>query len=157
MINVANNILQNMISYFWQPNMDSRYRYNMNDNSSPIRPWKEIDKEKALSLDNIMILRTKENEIDYYNVTMYGLRQDNCDKRILLSSGNDEIALIDTLVESNLEMERMPIKRKMTIEEIDSYNSYLEDGNYHECLRILISLELTLNYKNSKGLQKKKY
>ena len=136
--------IKKMISYFWQPSMDSRkYYYSTNQQSENRSPKKEIDKKDHLSLDNIMVLRVGSDET--YMVSMLGLEQRNCDERILLSSGQKEMTVIEQCLKDNLELERKPIANYMPSDYIEIYNEALNIGRYDCCLTMLHGIEAHVN------------
>lgn len=75
-LNIIPNIkrtIKEMISYFWQPSMESRRDYYNNNQQFEYRkPKKKIDKKEHLSLDNIMMLKIGKDGT--YMVTMKGLK-----------------------------------------------------------------------------------
>ena len=138
--NIVKNIKE-MISYFWQPNMDRR---SYNTNNSEVKYQKrEINKKNHLSLDNIMVLRIGPN--DKYMISMLGLKQNNCDERIILKSNKREKTIIDNCLKDNLELERKSILNYMESDYIEIYNEALNNGKYDICLTMLRDLDSQLN------------
>ena len=135
--------IKDMISYFWQPSMQSRNNYNINLGTGYKKPRRQIDIKDHLSLDSIMVLRIVKSYS--YMVTMMGLRQNNCDDRILLSSGKREMDVIAKCLEDNLEIERKSIINYMPSDYIDIYNEALSRGNYECCLTMLKGIESHMN------------
>lgn len=149
-LNVINSIIKSIkdyISYFWQPSMSNNYQSTpVYNNSKYRRPKKEIDKNKHLDLDNVMVLKVSNNGNEDYMITMLGLRQDNCDERILIRNGRrTEKSVIDMCLQQNLELDRKPVSSYMTEEEIELYDQALRVENYHYCLSYLCSLETNMN------------
>ena len=146
-LNIIPNItrtIKEMISYFWQPSMESRRDYYNNNQQSEYRkPKKEIDKKEHLSLDNIMVLRIGPN--DSYMVSMLGLKQNNCDERIILHSGQKEKTIIEKCLQDNLELERKSIVNYMPSDYIEIYNEALNTGRYDICLTMLRGIGSHLN------------
>ena len=134
--------LKELISYFWQPSMQKDYTKKQ----TPERyqsPKKEIDKRKHLSLDSIMVLHIGQG--NNYSITMWGLKQNNCDKRILLNNGKSEMSVIERCVESNTELERKPIADYISDDYIEIYNNALHSGNYQGCITMLRYVESLMN------------
>ena len=146
-LNIIPNItrtIKEMISYFWQPSMESRRDYYNNNQQSEYRnPKKEIDKKEHLSLDNIMILTIGKDGT--YMVTMKGLKQTNCDDRVLLRNGMKEITVIEQCLSDNTYLERKSILEYMPSDYIEIYNKALRIGNYECCLTILRGIESHIN------------
>jgi hypothetical protein len=135
--------LKELISYFWQPSMSRDYtRQNQNAERNQ-KPRKEIDKKKHLSLDNIMVLHVGQDA--NYMITMWGLKQSNCDERILLRNGQPEKPIIERCLQDNTELERKSIMDYMPSDYIEIYNEALRIGNYQCCLTILRGLEKHIN------------
>ena len=136
--------IKEIMSYFWQPSMSNNY-YDENKREIKYqRPKKEIDKKKHLSLDNIMVLRIGPN--DSYMVSMLGLKQSNCDERIILHSGQKEKTVIEKCLQDNLELQRKSILNYMPSDYIGIYNEALNIGRYDVCLKMLRGLELHINH-----------
>ena len=148
--------IKELISYFWQPSMGKDYSCARKEGSNYQAPKREIDKKLHLSLDNIMVLQLGKN--NDYMITMLGLRQDNCEDRVLLCNGKKEKLVIEKCLQDNLELERRSILNYMTTNEIDIYNKSLQIGNYEYCLKMLQGLELYINtvYKNKELKLKKR-
>ena len=127
--------IKDMISYFWQPSMDSRkYYYNNKQHTRNESTKKEIDKKEHLSLDTIMVLR-----IDgIYMVTMKGLKQSNCEDRILLSNGQKEKTIIEKYLQYDIELERKSI--------INSMNGFLHVKDIGENQYQLFILKMEWKY-----------
>ena len=104
---------------------------------------KEVDMEKNLSLDSIMVLQIDQN--DNYMVTMFGLEPDNCEDRVLLSSGQKEMTLMKMCLLNNYEIERKPLTNYMPSDYIEIYNEALIDGRYDICMTMLHGLESHIN------------
>ena len=109
---------------------------------------KKIDKKKQLSLENIMVLKI-ENDII---ITMMGLRQDNCDKRVLLRKRKTEKSIIEKCLEENKSLERKNIKEYLPEEAQEMYNKELEKNNLQNCLEILKITEEILNTMNNENI-----
>ena len=103
----------------------------------------EVDMNKNLSLDSIMVLQINQN--DNYMVTMFGLDPDNCEERVLLSSGQKEESLIHMCILNNYELERKPITNYMPSDYIAIYDDALAEGRYDICLTMLPGLESHIN------------
>lgn len=149
-LNLINSIIDNVknyISYFWQPSMSDNYRSTSEYNYSGYRkPKREINKKGHLDLNSVMVLKVSNNEKEDYMITMLGLRQDNCDERILVRNRRiTEKSVIDVCLEQNLDIDRKPVSSYMTEEETELYNQALSVGNYHYCLSLLRSLEANIN------------
>lgn len=152
-LNIIPRIISNIrdyILYF----IDSRngYGYTPTSKSDAVeRPKKTVDKKHNLYLSNIMVLKIN----DEYMITMLGLKQDNCDKRILLSSGELESKKIEECLNYNIELERICVIRYMTPDCVEIYNKCLENGNYEACINMLQELELQINevYQNENQLK----
>ncbi len=146
-LNIIPNItrtIKEMISYFWQPSMESRRDYYNNNQQSEYRkPKKEIDKKEHLSLDNIMMLKIGKDGT--YMVTMKGLKQTNCDDRVLLRNGMKEITIIEECLKNNIYLERRSIIEYMPSDYIEIYNEALHIGNYECCLTMLRGIESHIN------------
>lgn len=146
-LNIIPNItrtIKEMISYFWQPSMESRRDYYNNNQQSEYRkPRKEIDKKEHLSLDNIMMLKIGKDGT--YMVTMKGLKQTNCDDRVLLRNGMKEITIIEECLKNNIYLERRSIIEYMPSDYIEIYNEALRIGNYECCLTMLRGIESHIN------------
>ena len=153
-LNIIPNItkrLEDIISCFWQPSMSKDY-YTRKEETKYQVPKREIDKRKHLCLANIMVLRIGLN--NSYMITMLGLKQSNCDDRVLLCNGKKEKAIIEKCLQDNLELERTSVLNYMTSADIELYNSALQIGNYEYCLEMLRGLELYINtVHNNKELQ----
>ena len=67
--------------------------------SSATQIEKEVDMGRNLSLDSIMVLQIDQNA--NYMVTMFGLEPDNCEDRVLLSSGQKEMTLMKMCLLNN--------------------------------------------------------
>ena len=139
--------LKEMISYFWQPSMSRDYTRQNQNAERYQKPRKEIDKKKHLSLDNIMVLHVGQDA--NYMITMWGLKQSNCDRRILLNNGKSEMAVVEKCVESNTELERKPITEYMSDDYIEIYNNALHSGNYQGCITMLRYVESLMNQKTT--------
>lgn len=116
-LNIINSIsksIKDYISYFWQPSMDRNYRPTYETNSYSRKPKKEIDKNKHLNLDNIMVLRVFNNENEDYMITILGLNQNNCGERVLIRNGSSEKDVIDKCLSQNLELERKSVSPYMS-------------------------------------------
>ena len=133
--------IKDLISYFWQPSMNSvEYNYRMRNQGNDYKePDREIDKRKQLSLDNLMVLHIGSD--GEYMVSMLGLRKYNCDERILLRNGIKETTLIDECLRTNTELERKHIVNYMSSDCIDLYNEALLEGRYDRCLTMLQGIE----------------
>ena len=146
-LNIIPNItrtIKEMISYFWQPSMESRRDYYNNNQQSEYRkPKKEIDKKEHLSLDNIMMLTIGKDGT--YMVTMKGLKQTNWDDRVLLRNGMKEITVIEQCLSDNTYLERKSILEYMPSDYIEIYNEALRIGNYECCLTMLRGIESHIN------------
>lgn len=146
-LNIIPNItrtIKEMISYFWQPSMESRSDYYDNNKQSEYRkPKKEIDKKEHLSLDNIMMLKIGKDGT--YMITMKGLKQTNCDDRVLLRNGKKEITVIEQCLSDNTYLERKSILEYMPSDYIEIYNEALRIGNYECCLTMLRGIESHIN------------
>lgn len=146
-LNIIPNItrtIKEMISYFWQPSMESiRDYYNNNQQSKSRKPKKEIDKQEHLSLDNIMMLTIGKDGT--YMVTMKGLKQTNCEERVLLRNGMKEITVIEQCLGDNTYLERKSILEYMPSDYIGIYNEALRTGNYECCLTMLRGIESHIN------------
>ena len=153
-LNIIPNItkkLEDIISYFWQPSMQKDY-YTRKDESKYQIPKREIDKRKHLSLSNIMVLRIDSN--NSYMITMLGLKQTNCEDRVLLCNGRKEMSIIEQCLQENIELERTSVLNYMTPADVELYNNALQIGNYEYCLEALRGLELYINtMHNNKELQ----
>lgn len=153
-LNIIPNItkkLEDIISYFWQPSMQKDY-YTRKDESKCQIPKREIDKRKHLSLSNIMVLRIDSN--NSYMITMLGLKQTNCEDRVLLCNGRKEMSIIEQCLQENIELERTSVLNYMTPADVELYNNALQIGNYEYCLEALRGLELYINtMHNNKELQ----
>ena len=146
--------IKDYISYFWQPSMDRNYRPTYETNSYSRKPKKEVDKNKHLNLDNIMVLRVSNNENEDYMITILGLSQNNSGERVLIRNGAFEKDVIDKCLSQNLELERKSVSAYMSEDEIEFYNQTLSIGNYKDCLSLLLILEAkiisqTLEQKNN--------
>ena len=104
---------------------------------------KEVDMGRNLSLDSIMVLQIDQNA--NYMVTMFGLEPDNCEDRVLLSSGQKEMTLMKMCLLNNYEIERKPITNYMPSDYIEIYNEALIDGRYDICMTMLRGLESHIN------------
>ncbi len=104
---------------------------------------KEVNIGRNLSLDSIMVLQIDQNA--NYMVTMFGLEQDNCDERVLLSSGQKEMTLMKMCLLNNYEIERKPITNYMPSDYIEIYNEALADCRYDICMTMLHGLESHIN------------
>ena len=135
--------IKKMVSYFWQPSMENKYYYEHKKEIKYQNPKKEIDKKKHLSLNNIMVLKIVPN--DNYMISMLGLKQNNCDERIMLSSKEREKTVIEKCLQANLELERRSVLNYMTSDSIETYNEALNTGKYNICLTMLRELESNLN------------
>ncbi len=146
-LNIIPNItrtIKEMISYFWQPSMERRRDYyNNNQQSGYRKPKKGIDKQEHLSLDNIMMLTIGKDGT--YMVTMKGLKQTNCDERVLLRNGMREITVIEQCLDNNTYLERKSILEYMPSDYIGIYNEALRTGNYECCLTMLRGIESHIN------------
>jgi hypothetical protein len=146
-LNIIPNIkrtIKEIISYFWQPSMERRRDYyNNNQQSESRKPKKEIDKQEHLSLDNIMMLTIGKDGT--YMVTMKGLKQTNCDERVLLRNGMKEITVIEQCLGDNTYLERKSILEYMPSDYIGIYNEALRTGNYECCLTMLRGIESHIN------------
>ena len=146
-LNIIPNItktIKEMISYFWQPSMESRRDYyNNNQQSEHRKPKKEIDKKEHLSLDNIMMLKIGKDGT--YMVTMKGLKQINCDDRVLLRNGMKEITVIEQCLSNNTYLERISILEYMPSDYVGIYNEALNTGRYDVCLTMLRGIESHMN------------
>ncbi len=144
--NIIPNItktIKEMISYFWQPSMENRRDYYNNQQSEYRKPKRDINIKEHLSLDNIMVLRVGPN--DSYMVSLLGLKQSNCDERILLSSGLTEKSVLEKCLQNNLELERKSIVNYMPSDYIEIYNEALSVSNYKVCLTMLRGIEAHIN------------
>lgn len=107
-----------------------------------------------------MVLKVSNNGNDDYMITMLGLRQDNCDERILTRDRRrTEKSVIDICLQQNLGLDRKLVSLYMTEEEIELYNRALSVGNYSYCLSLLCLLETNMNSLDREQnvlLQKKK-
>ena len=145
-LTIIPNILKTIkerICYFWQPNMSNNYYDN---NKREIKnQWqkKEINKKKNLSLNNIMVLKIGPD--DSYMVSTLGLNENNCDERIILSSGQSEKSVIEKCLQDNLELERKSIVNYMPSDYIEIYNEALNIDRYDICLTMLRGLESHIN------------
>lgn len=138
--------LKELISYFWQPSMGKEdYDKPRQETQRYQRPRKEINKQRHLSLDNIMVLHVGQS--DNYMITMWGLKQSNCDKRILIRNGKPEKTIIERCLQDNTELERKSIMTYLPSDYIEIYNEALCRVNYECCLTILRGLEAHLNQK----------
>ena len=117
--------------------------YNNNQQSESRKPKKEIDKQEHLSLDNIMMLTIGKDGT--YMVTMKGLKQTNCDERVLLRNGMKEITVIEQCLGDNTYLERKSILEYMPSDYIEIYNEALRTGNYECCLTMLRGIESHIN------------
>ena len=146
-LNIIPNItrtIKEMISYFWQPSMESRRDYyNNNQQSESRKPKKEIDKQEHLSLDNIMMLTIGKDGT--YMVTMKGLKQTNCEERVLLRNGMKEITVIEQCLGDNTYLERKSILEYMPSDYIEIYNEALRVERYDYCLTMLQGIEAHVN------------
>ena len=146
-LNIIPNItrtIKEMTSYFWQPSMESRRDYYNNNQQSEYRkPKKEIDKKEHLSLDNIMMLKISKDGT--YMVTMKGLKQTNCDDRVLLRNDMKEITIIEECLKNNIYLERRSIIEYMPSDYIEIYNEALRTSNYECCLTMLRGIESHIN------------
>ena len=125
-LNIIPNItkkLEDIISYFWQPSMQKDY-YTRKDESKYQIPKREIDKRKHLSLSNIMVLRIDSN--NSYMITMLGLKQTNCEDRVLLCNGRKEMSIIEQCLQENIELERTSVLNYMTPADVELYNNALQ-------------------------------
>ena len=90
-----------------------------------------------------MVLRIGPN--DSYMVSMLGLKQNNCDERIILHSGQKEKTIIEKCLQDNLELERKSIVNYMPSDYIEIYNEALNTGRYDICLTMLRGIGSHLN------------
>lgn len=156
--------LKELISNFWQPSMEKKptmhnttneeepddYQKPGKGNKGKQKPKKEINKKRHLSLENIMVLHVEGK----YMITMWGLKQNNCDERITLTKGKSERTIIERCLEDNTELERRKVTNYLEPGYEEIYNEALNKGNYECCLRILRGLEAHLNQKtNEKNKQ----
>ena len=107
----------------------------------------EIDKRKHLSLSNIMVLRIDSN--NSYMITMLGLKQTNCEDRVLLCNGRKEMSIIEQCLQENIELEKNNIsldeafadnsRNRMAhliiSKELIRCNSSIEVGNFRELVK----------------------
>ena len=105
---------------------------------------KKISKKEQLSLDNIMMLQINGN----YMITILGIDEINCNKRILLSSGKEEIVEISYCLNQNYELERKSVTTYMSPDYIEIYNEALNMEKYDVCLTMLYEQEKYVNEKN---------
>ncbi len=133
--------IKEMISYFWQPSMERNYSSESKREIKYERPRKEVNVKENLSLDNIKMLKVD----DCYMITMLGLRQDNCDERVLLRNSQREMTVIEKCLQDNLELERKAITNYMPSDYIEIYNEALNTSRYEVCLTMLNGIESHIN------------
>ena len=80
-----------------------------------------------------------------YMITMKGLKQTNCNDRVLLRNGMKEITVIEQCLGDNTYLERKSILEYMPSDYIEIYNEALRTGNYECCLTMLRGIESHIN------------
>ena len=159
---IINNIVKNIkdfISFYAYPAMFRRiesyhknsnnFDFQNNSNKNDKREKKEIDKKEHLSLDNIMVI-----EVDgEFMITMMGLRQDNCEERVLLTKRKTQNQIIEKCLNDNLSFSVRNIKEFISDDAVEVYNRAVDAKEFQSCLEVLELLEKKLN---SDSINKKK-
>ena len=158
-LNIINNIVKNIkdfISFYAYPAMFRRiesyhkntnnFDFQNNSNKNNKKEKKEIDKKEHLSLDNIMVI-----EVDgEFMITMMGLRQDNCEERVLLTKRKTQNQIIEKCLNDNLSFSVRNIKEFISDDAVDVYNRAVDAKEFQACLEVLELLEKKLNANSCK-------
>ncbi len=106
---------------------------------------KQINRSEALELDNILVWEITSDSFRDYMISLQGYSDDNCTDRVMVCDGRKEATVISKYQRSGCSISCCSAACRMTMQEQDSYNSALRDGQYDQCIFDLFSLEINLN------------
>ena len=118
---------------------------NKNNKTQTTAMTKYIDKKEHLKLDNIKVLKVKDEKM----ISMIGISKNNCDKRIILNLDMTEEQLKEECLQNSTPIEEEAIKKYIPKDIRDIYKDKLEQGNIQTCLEILYLTDRVLKNKHN--------
>lgn len=110
----------------------------------------EIDYQKQISIDNILVWEIKDEEGNIlYRISTLGLAQNNYNDRVMIKGKQTEKHIIGQYIQRKYDTMSYPLINYLSLEEQEIYLQMLKVNNIRGCIEYLRAIEARLNV-NSK-------